>query len=110
MHYYRYVPGYYYHPGFMAGPTIRGQPLFITIGAGLLAPWFYGGYFAPAPYYPTASLWLTDYLLAENLKHAYEAGQESKPMPQPKAILRLPTGRASPIPGGWKRRRNSNEP
>ena len=29
--------------------------------------------FAPYPVYPYASLWLTDYLIAENLRLAYEA-------------------------------------
>ena len=71
VHYYRYVPGYYYHPvfyGWAYNPW--AAPVYYNWGWGP-APWFYGGYFAPAPYYPTASLWLTDYLLAENLKLAY---------------------------------------
>src|SRR5579862_3822594 len=33
----------------------------------------YGYYFTPYPVYPYASLWLTDYLIAENLRLAYEA-------------------------------------
>src|SRR5262249_30753985 len=38
-------------------------------------PWFgyYGYYFAPYPVYTDASLWLTDYILAENLQAAYQA-------------------------------------
>jgi len=38
-------------------------------------PWYgyYGPYFTPYPAYATASLWLTDYLIAENLRAAYEA-------------------------------------
>ena len=76
VHYYRYVPGYYYHPvfyGWAYNPW--AAPVYYNWGWGP-APWFYGGYFAPAPYYPSASLWLTDYLLAENLKQAYEAEQD----------------------------------
>jgi hypothetical protein len=43
------------------------------------APWFgyYGVYFTPAPAYPTPALWLTDFLLAENLKLAYENQQQA---------------------------------
>ena len=37
-------------------------------------PWYgmYRGYFAPAPYYPGAYLWLTDYVLAETMAAGYE--------------------------------------
>jgi hypothetical protein len=75
--YQRYVPAYYYGPGFYlwAGrPWIR--PVYWGWGWGR-APWFYGGYFAPAPYYVSASLWLTDYIIAENLRASYEAQQEA---------------------------------
>jgi len=47
-------------------------------GWGPAVPWFYGGYFVPAPSYPTASLWLTDYLLSENLKLAYDNQQAAQ--------------------------------
>jgi hypothetical protein len=75
--YQRYVPAYYYGPGFYvwAGhPWVR--PVYWGWGWGR-APWFYGGYFAPAPYYVSASLWLTDYIIAENLRASYEAQQEA---------------------------------
>jgi hypothetical protein len=38
-------------------------------------PWYgyYRSYFVPYPTYPTASLWLSDFLLAENLKLACQA-------------------------------------
>jgi len=83
-----------YRTGFWAGvafsvfvaPTYYAPPFYgwcynpwrapIVFGWGWRAdPWYayYGGYFVPAPVYPTASLWLTDYLLAENLRLAYEA-------------------------------------
>jgi hypothetical protein len=72
MHYYSYVPRVYYQPAFY-GWAYRpwGAPVVYAWGWGP-APWFYGGYFAPEPVYPTASLWLTDYLLAENLKLSYQ--------------------------------------
>lgn len=75
--YQRYVPAYYYGPGFYlwAGrPWVR--PVYWGWGWGR-APWFYGGYFAPAPYYVSASLWLTDFIIAENLRASYEAQQEA---------------------------------
>ena len=36
-------------------------------------PWYayYGYYFTPSPVYPSAALWLTDYLIAANLETAY---------------------------------------
>jgi hypothetical protein len=75
-HYYWYAPRYYYHPGFYGWAyNPWAAPVYYNWGWGPAAPWFYGGYFAPAPVYPTASLWLSDYLLAENLKLAYENQQ-----------------------------------
>jgi hypothetical protein len=79
VHYYWYAPPYYYHPvfyGWVYNPW--ATPVYYNWGWGP-APWFYGGYFAPAPYYPTASLWLTDYLLAENLRAAYEGAAGGAP-------------------------------
>ena len=75
--YYGYVPGYYYHPAFYGWAyNPWAAPVYYNWGWGP-APGFYEGYFAPAPYYPSASLWLTDFLLAENLKQDYEARQEA---------------------------------
>jgi hypothetical protein len=77
--YFGYVPGYYYRPafyGWVYNPWLR--PVHYRWdwwGAAWYAP--YGYYFAPAPYYPVASLWLTDYLLAESLRAAYDAGAAS---------------------------------
>jgi hypothetical protein len=73
--YYGYVPGYYYAPGFYGwayDPWAAPVP-YAWGWAG--DPWygFYGGYFAPYPAYADASLWLTDYALAENLQAAYQA-------------------------------------
>jgi len=78
-YYYGYVPGYYYRPAFYGWAY---NPWLTPVhyrwdwwGATWYAP--YGYYFAPAPYYPVASLWLTDYLLAESLRSAYAAGAAS---------------------------------
>jgi hypothetical protein len=73
--YYRYAPAYYYHPVFY-GWAYRpwAAPVYYRWGW-FNDPWYpaYGYYFAPYPVYPSASLWLTDYLLAENLRLSYEA-------------------------------------
>jgi hypothetical protein len=72
--YVRYVPAYYYSPRFYVwayNPWVR--PVYFGWGWGPRAPWYYGGYFAPAPFYVSASLWLTDYIIAENLRASYEA-------------------------------------
>lgn len=79
-HYYGYYPGYRYHPAFY-GWAVRpwGAPVYWGLGIGGWgwggAPWFgfYGGYFAPYPVYPSAALWLTDYVIAANLQAAYAA-------------------------------------
>lgn len=74
--YYGYSPAYYYGPAYYgwaynpwAGPVSWGW------GWGG-APWYgyYGYYFNPYPVYASASFWLTDYLISQNLSAAYEAG------------------------------------
>jgi hypothetical protein len=77
--YFVYVPPYYYAPayyGWVFNPWPR--PVYYSWGW-YGSPWYrpYGYYFAPYPVYPYASLWLTDYLIAENLRLAYEADQYS---------------------------------
>jgi hypothetical protein len=81
-HYYHGVPYFVYVPPFYYAPAYYGwvynpwpRPVYYTWGW-YGSPWYrpYGYYFAPYPVYPYASLWLTDYLLAENLRLAYEAG------------------------------------
>jgi len=73
--YYGYVPPYYYAPayyGWVYNPWPR--PVYYTWGW-YGSPWYrpYGYYFTPYPVYPYASLWLTDYVISENLRLAYEA-------------------------------------
>lgn len=75
--YRRYVPGYYYHPAFyfwVFNPW--RSPVYFSWGWGP-SPWFYGGYFAPAPYYTSGSLWLVDFILAANLRAAYDEQMEA---------------------------------
>jgi len=73
--YYYYVPAYYYTPvyyGWAYNPW--AAPVYYTWGW-YGDPWYrpYGYYFAPYPVYPSAAFWLTDYLIAENLRAAYDA-------------------------------------
>ena len=78
--YYGYVPPYYYHPRFYGWAYNPWRaPVYYRWGWSD-SPWYsyYGGYFAPAPMYPTAALWLTDFLLAENLRLAYEAQRDAE--------------------------------
>ena len=80
--YHRFVPGFYYHPRFYAW-AFNPWPAPIYFSWGWNAPWYgyYGAYFTPAPVYATPALWLTDYLLAENLKLAYENQQQTGDLP-----------------------------
>jgi hypothetical protein len=77
--YYRYVPAVYYGPRFYAwAATPWAAPVpYAWFGLATPAPWFgfYSGYFTPYPMYASPDLWLTDYLLAENLRLAYESQQ-----------------------------------
>src|SRR5271157_1538084 len=77
---YGYVSPFYFHPGFYGWAYNPWRvPIYYRWGW-FGSPWysFYGGYFAPAPMYPTAALWLTDYLLAEDLRLAYDAQRDAE--------------------------------
>jgi hypothetical protein len=80
-HYYRgvyvnvYSPVAYYRPAFY-GWAYNPWAVPIAFSWGFAAnPWYgyYGPYFAPYPVYPSASFWLTDYLVSQSLAAAYEA-------------------------------------
>ena len=74
--YYGYAPAYYYRPvyyGWAYNPW--AAPVYYNWGwAG--NPWYgaYNYYYSPYPAYPAAPYWLTDYMMAEQLRAAYEAG------------------------------------
>jgi len=72
--YYNYVPRTYYRSAFYGWAyNPWAAPAAYTWGWTPVGWYgFYGGYFAPEPAYPNAALWLTDFLLAENLKQAYD--------------------------------------
>jgi hypothetical protein len=72
--YYGYVPAVYYRPAFYGWAYSPWPgPVFYRWGWGG-SPWYgyYGGYFSPYPSYPSAGLWLTDYLVASNLQDSYQ--------------------------------------
>jgi hypothetical protein len=76
--YYGYAPGFYYVPAFYGWAYDPwGAP--VAYGWGWGGAWYgyYGGYFAPYAVYPAANLWLTDYVISQNLQAAYEAGAAS---------------------------------
>lgn len=77
--YQRYVPAVYYRPRFYAwAATPWSAPVPYAWGWNA-EPWYgyYPGYLTPAPAYPNAAYWLTDFLLAANLQLAYENQQPS---------------------------------
>ncbi len=92
--YNRYYRGYYYHgayvrvyaPAYYYPPAFYGwaynpwsAPVYYPWGwAG--SPWYgyYGYYFAPYPVYPSASLWLTDYIVSTDLAAQYQAQQDAQ--------------------------------
>jgi hypothetical protein len=78
-----YVPVRYYAPGFYGWVyNPWAAPVYYRWGWGVSTPWFgfYSGYFAPAPYYPTPALWLTDYLISQQLMLAYQEQQANAAM------------------------------
>jgi hypothetical protein len=76
--YVHYVPRIYYQPLFYTWAfNPWSAPVYFNWGWDV-APWYshYGPYFRPARVYTSSALWLTDFLLAENLKLAYESQQQ----------------------------------
>ena len=93
--YYGYAPMYYYHPAFYGwaynpwlAPVYYGPAAWGWVGT----PWFgvYGAYFTPYPVYATASLWLTDYLIAANLQAAYQALRPMRPRARRPGTIQAP--------------------
>jgi hypothetical protein len=70
-----YTPARYYSPvfyGWAYHPWAR--PVYYGGWGWAGSPWYsyYGGYFAPSPYYPSAAFWLTDFLIAASLQASYQ--------------------------------------
>jgi hypothetical protein len=73
--YYGYAPAFYYRPAFYGWAYSPWAAPVVFHWGWYRDPWYaaYGYYYTPYPVYASASLWLTDYLLAENLRAAYDA-------------------------------------
>jgi len=83
-----YAPGFYYGPGFYGWAyNPWASPIAYGWGWGG-SPWlgFYGGFFSPYAVYPSASFWLTDYLIANSLQAAYDAAGAQPSGPEPSLI------------------------
>ena len=73
-----YAPAFYYRPGYY-GWAYNPWDAPVTYQWGFtVSPWYghYGYFYAPAPVYPTASLWLADYMISSDLQQAYAAHTE----------------------------------
>lgn len=72
-----YAPAVYYAPAFY-GWAYNPWVAPVSYSWGFVAtPWYgyYGAYFTPYPVYPSASLWLTDYIISQSLAANYAAQQ-----------------------------------
>jgi hypothetical protein len=75
-----YTPAYYYRPAFYGwayNPWVAPVPYAWGWGGN---PWYgyYGYYFTPYPVYPSASAWLTDYMISTSLAAAYQNAAEAQ--------------------------------
>ncbi|MGB6431235.1 MAG: hypothetical protein WBF06_11660 [Candidatus Acidiferrales bacterium] len=85
--YYHYVPAYTYAPAFYVWAV---RPWHARAKCNWnWGPWYsdYASYFTPYPDYDDASLWLTDYVIAQQLQGAYESRQQAPPVSQPIASV-----------------------
>jgi hypothetical protein len=92
-----YASPRYYSPAFYGWANNPwGRPIEYDWGWSA-APWYgsYGPYFAPYNTYPSASMWLTDYLISDSLAAAYRQQQYQRPDPGP-------SGQTEPMPSEVK--------
>jgi len=77
--YYSFVPAVSYRPLFYQWAVNPWPAPIYFSWSWNDAPWFgyFGAYFTPAPLYTNSALWLTDYLLAQDLRLAYESQGQS---------------------------------
>lgn len=79
VYYNAYVPAFYYGPSFYSWAYAPWRAPVYYRWDWVGSPWYgyYGGYFTPYPSYPSASLWLTDYVLAASLEEGYRERAEA---------------------------------
>lgn len=75
-----YAPARYYPVGFYGWAVSPWHQPVVYPWGWMGSPWYgyYGAYFTPYAMYPTASLWLTDYMISTDLGDAYQAQQEGE--------------------------------
>ena len=80
-----YYPTYYYPPAYYSWVSYPwGAPAPYAWGWNV-NPWYgyYGAFFTPFAVYPSASFWLTDYIIANSLAAAYQAQAAAISNPAP---------------------------
>jgi hypothetical protein len=91
-----YAPARYYPAGFYGWAyNPWASPIAYGWGWGG-SPWYgyYGGYFSPYAVYPSASFWLTDYLISSSLQAAYAAQTDPGPPPPAGTAVMTPEVKA----------------
>jgi hypothetical protein len=95
-----YVPGYRF-PAAYYGWALGTWPHPVVYSWGWRAqPWYpaYGALFTPYPVYASPDLWMTDYILAQNMQAAYQA--QAIPPPPPAATNYVDPAAAPQAPSG----------
>jgi hypothetical protein len=97
-----YTPAFYYPPayyGWAYNPWAAPVVYPVAAWGWGRAPWFgfYGAYFTPYPVYPSASVWLTDYLISTTLATAYQARADAAAAAQAQAQAQAPAPGAAPL-------------
>ena len=85
-----YSPAFYYPPayyGWAYNPWAAPIAYPVAAWGRGGTPWFgfYGSYFTPYPVYPSASVWLTDYLISSTLAAAYQSRVDAAAQAQAQA-------------------------
>jgi hypothetical protein len=80
-----YFPSFYFRPAFYGWAYNPWYHPIAWSWGWYGRPWFgyYGVYFTPYPTYASASLWLTDYLIATSLEAAYQANVQAAALANP---------------------------
>jgi hypothetical protein len=80
-----YTPSVYFAPAFYGwayNPWVAPVPYAWGFSVAV-NPWFgvYGGFFTPLPVYPSASVWLADYMISQSLAASYQAQVDAGQQP-----------------------------
>ncbi len=94
-----YTPAYYYRPAFYGwayNPWAAPVPYAWGWGGN---PWYgyYGYYFTPYPVYPSASAWLTDYMISVSLAAAYQNAAAAQAQQAQAMAANAPPPGAAPL-------------